>query len=299
MTQKFVVDAGGNGWRLDKFLASKFSNLSRSKISFLIKNSQVRVDAGLKKSSYLLKEGEKVSIFIPAEESNLDPYNLSIPIIWEDDYLLVVNKPTGLVVHPHGKNKNKTLVNALLGMKKKLASSDKQRPGVVHRLDKETSGIMVLAKNNTAYLSLVKQFKERKIIKEYRTLVWGLPKTNRFEIKLPLKRKEKNRLKMEVKLFASKTALTTVEALQLFENKAYLAVFPETGRMHQIRVHLSFSGLPVIGDKKYGKKDSYQRLLLHAYKIKVNHPLKEIPLEFKAPLPEDFMKILKKINLEN
>lgn len=290
MKKEFRVGLEDEGSRLDKFLSLQLPQISRSKISALIKTAQIKVNNSLKKGSYLLKVNDKIEVLLLFQDSRLKPCRFEIPIIWEDDFLLVVDKPQGLAVHPHGQNKTKTLVNALIYMRKDLFSLDKERPGVVHRLDKETSGIMVLAKNSLAYFDLIEQFKRRVVFKEYRALAWGCPDNDCFEVNLPIKRKEKDRLKMEVKLSGAKEALTKIKVLGRKNNITYLAVFPKTGRMHQIRVHLNFLGFPILGDKKYGRKDSYKNLFLHAYRIKLSHPKSKEIIEFSSRLPEYFFK---------
>ncbi|MCF7869973.1 MAG: RluA family pseudouridine synthase [Candidatus Omnitrophica bacterium] len=292
MKKIFTVGPGQDKTRLDKFLSNQIPNLSRSKISSLIKKSFVRVNQQVLKGSYLLLAGNKVEIEIPKIDKELKPYKKRVLVLWEDDTLLAIYKPQGLVVHPHGQNKDKTLVNALLYMEKQLSDIDPERPGVVHRLDKETSGVMVLAKNNKAHQALVEQFKNRQIEKEYYALVWGRPKNDKFEINLSLRRNKKNRLKMEVGLSGSKTAHTKVEVLQRLNKMTLLSVSPKTGRMHQIRVHLKFLGYPIVGDKKYGKKDNYQNLFLHAHRIKIKHPVTGKPLGFKAELPRYFKELI-------
>lgn len=292
MKKIFTVGSGQDKNRLDKFLSSQIADLSRSKISSLIKKGFVRTNQQSLKGSYLLSAGDKVEIEIPEIDRELRPYKNTVLVLWEDDHLLAVYKPQGLVVHPHGQNRDKTLVNALLYMKKQLSDIDLERPGVVHRLDKETSGVMVLAKNNITHQALVEQFKNREIQKEYYALVWGQPKNDKFEINLSLRRNKKNRLKMEVGLSNSKTAHTKVEVLQRLDKMALLSVLPKTGRMHQIRVHLRFLGYPIIGDKKYGKKDNYKNLFLHAHRIKIKHPATGKLLEFKAKLPQYFRQLI-------
>lgn len=292
MEKIFTVGPDQDKARLDKFLSNQIPDLSRSKIASLIKKGFVRVNQQSLKGSYLLSAGDKVEIEIIEAGKELRPYKKTISVLWEDDFLLVIYKPQGLVVHPHGQNRDKTLVNALLYMEKQLSDIDPERPGVVHRLDKETSGVMVLAKNNIIHKALVEQFKNRQIQKEYYALVWGQPKNDKFEINLSLRRNKKNRLKMEVGLSGSKTAQTKAEVLQRLDKMTLLSVSPKTGRMHQIRVHLRFLGYPIVGDKKYGKKDNYQNLFLHACRIKIKHPITGKPLEFKAELPRYFKELI-------
>lgn len=292
MKKIFIVAPGQDKARLDKFLSSQIPDLSRSKIVSLIKKDFVRVNQQSLKGSYLLSAGDRVEIEIIEADKGLKPYKKVISVLWEDDSLLAIYKPQGLVVHPHGQNRDKTLVNALLYMEKQLSDIDPERPGIVHRLDKETSGVMVLAKNNIIHKALVEQFKNRQIQKEYYALVWGQPKNDKFEVNLSLRRNKKNRLKMEVGLSGSKSAHTKVEVLQRLDKMTLLSVLPKTGRMHQIRVHLRFLGYPIVGDKKYGKKDNYKNLFLHAHRIRIKHPLTGKSLEFKAELPRYFKELM-------
>ncbi|MCF7873528.1 MAG: RluA family pseudouridine synthase [Candidatus Omnitrophica bacterium] len=293
MKKVFIAGRDEDKKRLDKFLSSQLSDISRSKIASLIKKGFVKVNQQFLKGSYLLSTNDKVEIKIPEVDQRLKPYNKPVTVLWEDESLLAVYKPQGLVVHPHGQNKDKTLINALLYKEKQLSDIDPERPGVVHRLDKETSGVIILAKNNKVHKLLVEQFKNRQVQKEYYALVWGQPKNDQFEVNLSLRRNKKNRLKMEVGLSNSKSAHTKIKVLQRLDNKtSLLSVSPKTGRMHQIRVHLSFLGYPIAGDKKYGKKDNYKNLFLHAYRIKIKHPIAGNFLEFKAELPEYFKKLI-------
>ncbi len=291
MIREFKVGPAGAGLRLDKFLVSQRLVISRAKLSSLIKKKLVEVNDIPKKSSYLLKAGDKVRLNFPQEDKALKPYRFLIPIVWEDKNLLVIDKPPGIAVHPHGKNKNKTVVNALLHMGKNLSGLDPNRPGVVHRLDKETSGVMVLAKDNVSHENLIEQFKNRKIKKEYFALVWGHPKNDKFSISLSLRRRKKNRLRMEVGLSDSKTAHTDLKVIKRLKKTSLLAVYPKTGRMHQIRVHLKFLGFPILGDTKYGRKDNYKNLFLHAGRITLKHPATGQVLKFKSELPQYFQKL--------
>ena len=176
---------------------------------------------------------------------------------------------------------------------KKLAKTSPLRPGVVHRLDKETSGVMVLAKNKASYDNLVEQFKARIVKKEYRAIVWGKISKERIAVDLPLGRDSKNRLKMKVNLLKSKKAYTEIEVIKRLKGSTYLLIKPLTGRMHQIRVHLKFLNLSIVGDKKYGVKDSYKDLFLHAKELRFKHPVTAKELRYSSPLPERFERFLK------
>ncbi|MBU1121483.1 MAG: RluA family pseudouridine synthase [Candidatus Omnitrophota bacterium] len=295
MKQELIVSLDNSGTRLDFFLSKNVESISRTKINELIKKGNVLVDGKVKKPSYILKDNQTVCLSIVEDKSKdfLKPFKLDIPIIFEDDDILIINKPHNLVVHPPQPGINTTLVNALIYMKKELSDLTPLRPGVVHRLDKETSGVMVLAKNNSAYLNIVSQFKARKVKKEYLAVCWGRVIKEKIVVDLPLSRDTKNRLKMKVSFTKSKNAYTEIEVLKRFDDATFLKIKPLTGRMHQIRVHLKFLGYPIVGDKKYGIKDSFSDLLLHAHKLGIYHPSKGYFIEFTAPIPvrfNDFMK---------
>ncbi|MFH1503959.1 MAG: RluA family pseudouridine synthase [Candidatus Omnitrophota bacterium] len=294
MKKILFVSTEDEGKRLDKFLAERLSPLSRAKIHSLIKEKTVLVGKEVKKPSFCLRKGDEIRVTLKEKEKNeLKPYDFAVKIIYEDQDILVVDKPSGLVVHPPQKHYHKTLINALLYLKKELSSLDPLRPGVVHRLDKETSGVIVLAKNNESHNNLVSQFKERKVKKEYKAIVWGKIQKDKLTVDLPLIRDKKNRLKMKVGFLAPKKAHTDVEVIKRLKDSAYLLIKPTTGRMHQIRVHLKFLGFPIAGDKKYGLKDDCAELLLHAENISFYHPRKGEQLKFNSPLPERFKNFIK------
>lgn len=293
MEKQLVVDKEQSGQRLDKFLSSQLDSLSRAKINSLIKDGLVFVEGQVKKASFFVREKQKISITLREEKKRLKPFDFAVKIIYEDSDIIVIDKPTGLVVHPPQEGYYKTLVNALVYLKKELSScSNHLRPGVVHRLDKETSGVMVLARNEHSYNNLVSQFKERKVSKEYRAIVWGKIKKERMLIDLPLTRDTKNRLKMKVSFFKAKQAHTGLEVLARLEGSTYLSLKPRTGRMHQIRVHLKFLGFPIVGDRKYGIKDDYPGLFLHAKELSFTHPRGEKLLKFQSALPDKFLKFI-------
>ncbi len=290
--QKITVSQEACGKRLDKFLSEQFSDISRSKLHALIEGGQVLVNDKPSKPSHHLKIGETIDVTIHKRKNELKPYDFAVKIIYEDDDILVVDKPANLVVHPPQEGYHQTLVNALIGMKKDLSTVSSDRPGIVHRLDKETSGLLVVAKNNQAHLALVEIFRSRNISKEYRAIVWGLMKKDHMAVDLPVARDAKNRLKMKVSFLKSKEALTELDVLERLEDATHLSVKIHTGRMHQIRVHLNFLGYPIVGDKKYGKKDKYEDLFLHAYKLSFKHPITKKQLEFTSKVPKYFDKFI-------
>ncbi len=300
MEKQLIVGKEHAGQRLDKFLSSQLDSLSRAKIHSLIKEGLVLIDGQVKKASFLLREKQQISITLKEEKNELKPFDFAVKIIYEDSDIIVIDKPPGLVVHPPQEGCHKTLVNALVYLKKELSSSaNALRPGVVHRLDKETSGVMVLAKNEHSYNSLVAQFKERRVSKEYRAIVWGKIRKEKMLIDLPLSRDTKNRLKIKVSFLKAKPAHTDLEVLERLEDSTYLSLRPRTGRMHQIRVHLKFLGFPIVGDKKYGIKDDYRELFLHAKELSFTHPRGTKLLKFQSALPDKFSKFIKEHKLRH
>jgi len=283
------------GERLDRFLQQNLKSVSRTKFNLLIKEGGVLVNGQLKKPNYRIKEKDIISVEIDEEKKDvLKPFKFEVNIIYEDSDILVVDKPIDIVVHPPQASVQDTLVNALLYMKKELSSINSRRPGVVHRLDRETSGCLVLAKNNFTHLNLVEQFRERKIKKEYRAIVWGIVNKDRLVADLPLRRDEKNRLKMKVSFLQSKSAYTEFTVKERLYGSTFMSINLLTGRMHQIRVHLKFLGFPIVGDKKYGIKDDYNELFLHAHKLGLYHPRTEKFMEFTSPIPERFTEFIEK-----
>ncbi len=297
--KEFKVAEEFNKERLDKFLTKHLPQFSRSKINNLINHGNVLVEGEVRKPSYKLNSNEKVTFEAKEEKKKLKPFDFEVKIVYEDNDIIVVDKPTGLVTHPPQKNYHKTLVNVLIYLKKDLASTGFLRPGVVHRLDKETSGLIVLAKNLKSYESLVSQFKNRKVDKRYQAIVWGEVLKKNITVDLPLGRDSKNRLKMKVTMLGVKKAQTQIEVVRVLEKATQLLIKPITGRMHQIRVHLKFLNFPIVGDKKYGIKDSYKDLLLHSYELKFKHPSNQKTMSFKSSLPERFKKFIEEHEKEN
>jgi 23S rRNA pseudouridine1911/1915/1917 synthase len=292
MEERLTVCANHRGMRLDKFLQANLNSYSRTKITELIHEDRVFVNGSVKKPSYRLKCGETVILKSEEKKETLKPFAFDVKIIYEDTEILVVDKPGGLTVHPAAETFSETLVNALLYLKKELSTVSPLRPGIVHRLDKETSGVMVLAKNNSSHLKLVEQFRQRKVKKEYFALVWGVINKNHLTVDLPLRRDEKNRLKMKISFIRSKKAYTELEVKERLSDSTFVSLKPLTGRMHQLRVHLKFLGFPILGDKKYGLKDDYGEMFLHAHKLGIYHPRTNEFMEFLSPIPERFEKFI-------
>ena len=315
----FEVNKKDSNFRLDVFLNEKIEYLSRSRIKKLIEMKKVKINNDISVScSKKLKEGDvvKISIINTTEETILAK-NMKINIIFEDNDILIVNKPSGLTVHPGAGNKDNTLVNGLIYFYKDNLSdvNGKVRPGIVHRLDKDTSGLLVIAKNNEAHFNLAKQFITREIKREYIALVWGKLRPKNGRIETLLTRSKKNRKMMEIGITKGRKAVTNYKTLEVFENEksptfSLIECKLETGRTHQIRVHMSYKGNNILGDKTYKKKfksirnaddelifliKNINRQFLHAKLIGLRHPISGKYLEFKTNLPKDLNNILKKL----
>ena len=285
--------------RLDKFLAEQIPQVSRVVIQSMIANGEVKVnDIIVAKSSAKVVNGDIVEAFVTElVEALPQKQNIKLEIIYENEDVLVINKPAGLVVHPGAGNPEDTLVNALLYYLPEIAEvGDKNRPGIVHRLDKDTSGVLIVAKNNQSYDWLVKQFKNRKVKKTYLALVEGTPPTPTGRIETRIGRDERNRQKMAVSYGKSgRKADTEYFTVESFHDYTLLEVSPLSGRTHQIRVHLAFLGNPVVGDQIYGRRKKsldIKRFFLHAHKIALRLPNQGETKEFVAALPEDLETVL-------
>ena len=288
-----VQEAGG---RLDKYLADKLDDLSRSRVQALIREGQVRVDGRVRKPSYRLAGGEVLKVCIPPpKEVSLEPEAIPLDIIYEDEDILVVNKPAGMVVHPAAGHWQGTLVNALLGYMPGLASiGGELRPGIVHRLDKDTSGLVVVAKNDRAHRYLQRQFRARQVEKVYLALVEGVPKEPRGVIIAPIGRDPTQRKRMGV-VTGGREAETEYRVERSFPQHSLLEVRPRTGRTHQVRVHLAYIGHPVVGDRVYGRRKPtvpLGRQFLHAQRLAFRLPKDDQSREFLVPLPADLIQVL-------
>lgn len=285
--------------RLDKFLASKLPEISRSQIKSQIEKGNVTVDSvHIEKAGFKIVPGNVIEIIILDKETGgLIPEQGELDILHEDQNVIVLNKPSGIVVHPGAGNHSGTLVNLLLAHYPPIGEvGEADRPGVVHRLDKETSGVMVFAKNEKAYKWLVRQFKTREINKAYLALVDGHPPTPTGRIEAPIERDIKTRTRMSVGLRGQgKLAISEYFELQRFEDHTYLEVHPITGRTHQIRLHLNYLGVPVVGDTLYGRRNptiDIDRFFLHAKSLTLKLPGDRTGRSFEAPLPEELKSIL-------
>ena len=297
---KYIVDENDKKKRLDKFLQEKDLNITRSYIKTLIEEGYIKVNEEKVKSGYSLKKDDIVDIVIKEDETcDINPENISLDIVYEDDDIIIVNKPKGMVVHPANGNYTGTLVNALMySHKDKLSCINGSiRPGIIHRIDKDTSGILVVAKNDEAHKKLSSIFKVHDIKREYIALVKGIVKEDRLDINLPIGRSAKDRKKMAVTNKNSREAITHIEVLERFysSNVTLVKATLETGRTHQIRVHMSYMHHPIVGDEVYGKKDPKFKVtgqMLHAKLLGFKHPTTNEYVEFESEIPEYFKDIL-------
>ncbi len=296
----FVFTADKAGIRLDKFVSEHCPGLSRSQAQKLIDDGNVLVNGTVEKSSHKTEAGEKIEITVPPPApTGLLPEAIPVKIIYEDDDLLVIDKPAGLTVHPAPGHPSHTLVNAVLSHLNEIEDEGEvTRPGIVHRLDKDTSGVMLVAKNNVALANLADQFKARTVKKTYITLVKGILRPDKGVIDAPIGRDSGDRKKMAVTGESrGRAARTNYRVIRYIGKNTLLEIMPETGRTHQIRVHLAAIGYPVFGDITYGKKSAFlNRQFLHAYKIGFNLPATSKWVEFESPLPADLEQALKELD---
>ncbi|WP_026476423.1 RluA family pseudouridine synthase [Alkaliphilus transvaalensis] len=301
--ERIFVSEEEEGVRLDVFVAEQYEDFSRSYIQKLIKDQMITVNSKVEKNRYLVKVGDEIEVSIPpAVELDIKPQNIPLDIVYEDDDLLVVNKPKNMVVHPAPGNYENTLVNALLYHCKDQLSSINGviRPGIVHRIDKDTTGLLMVAKNNNAHRGLAEQLREHSITRKYHAITMGNIKENAAAINAPIGRHPVDRLKMTV-IQGGRNAVTHIKVLERFIDYTYLEAQLETGRTHQIRVHLSYIKHPLLGDDLYGSKTSKFNLdgqVLHAKTLGFIHPSTGEYLEFEAPLPAYFTKLLDVIRLK-
>lgn len=307
------VDIVDSDTRIDLFLASHINEFTRSRIQTLIKQGNVKVNHNAIKASHRLKAGDEISIFVPHSSPYLlKPEKIDLSIIYEDSSIIVLDKPPGLVVHPAPGHRSGTLVHGLLHHCNDLSGiGGVLRPGIVHRLDKDTSGLLVVAKNDKAHNSLSGQFKDGKVNKRYIALVHGIPKIKEGKIELPISRHPVKRKEMAVSQLKGKNALTLWKIQDVIGDKfTLLSVIIKTGRTHQIRVHMSHIGHPVVGDSVYGYKKNWwnkntnypmeisaliKRQMLHAEYLGFFHPDTKEYIEFKSQIPEDINLVLKNL----
>ncbi|MBO0450665.1 RluA family pseudouridine synthase [Candidatus Enterococcus murrayae] len=284
--------------RIDKVLNERLADYSRSQIQQWIKEQCVSIDGKVVKANYKVSAGDKILIVIPEpEELDLVPENLELDIVYEDEDVVVVNKPQGMVVHPSAGHPKGTLVNGLLHQIKNLSTiNDVVRPGIVHRIDKDTSGLLMVAKNDRAHEALAKQLKDKTSLRKYVALVHGEIPHEKGRIEAPIGRSKVNR-KMQAVIEGGKEAVTHFEVLQRFEDYTLIELQLETGRTHQIRVHMQYIGYPVAGDPLYGPKKTLKGngQFLHAKLLGFEHPTTGEMMVFEAPLPEIFKKTLQQL----
>jgi len=289
------------GQRLDVWLAAALPELSRSRLQSLIAAGHVRVGGRTVKPSLKVAAGATVTVEIPPPaETTLLPEAIPLRVLHEDADILVLDKPAGLVVHPAAGHASGTLVNALLAHCPDLAGiGGEKRPGIVHRLDRDTSGVMVVAKNETALRGLAAQFKRRGVAKEYLAIVRGAPRPPAGRIETPIGRSARDRKKMSATPAAGRPAITLYDTVESFGAASLLRVRIETGRTHQIRVHMAYLGHPVIGDALYGRQrrdalpaEPPPRQMLHAARLEFDHPRTGLRMAFTAPVPEDMREFL-------
>ena len=319
-TIEFSVNKKNNGERIDIFLSKEISNLTRSYIKKLIEKNRVKLNEIVNITpSTKLRTNDKISINI-IEEVNLKlvPSKIKLDVVFEDKDLLIINKPKGMVVHPGAGNYKNTLVNALIYKYKNELSNinGSSRPGIVHRIDKETSGLLVVAKNNLSHSNLGKQFSDHSIKRKYQCLAWGIIRPLNGQIKTLISRNKKNRQLMTVSDVNGKIAITNYKTIKVYNIKdipkiSLIECELETGRTHQIRVHLKYKGTSLLGDKQYGKKnikfkkinkEFFNKLsklngqALHAQTLEFVHPTKKKHVSFDSKLPLDFKKTLDLLN---
>lgn len=297
----FLVTDEEEGDRLDVYLSEQLGDMSRSYIQKIIKDNKVTVNDKVEKSKYLVKEDDNIKIEIPEPKLlEVAPENIPIDIVYEDDDVLIVNKPQNMVVHPAPGNYTGTLVNAILYHCKDNLSSINGviRPGIVHRIDKDTSGLLMIAKNNNSHNFLSSQLKDHSITREYEFICHGLVKEDKITVNKPIGRNPKDRLKMGI-VNGGKEAITHFEVIKRFDNFTHMKATLETGRTHQIRVHSMSINHPLLGDILYGPKNNKFKVegqILHARKLGFIHPTTKEYVEFNSNLPEYFVNILNKLN---
>ncbi len=305
-TESWIVQPGCDKVRLDVYLARLLADKSRSQIQSWIRKGQVQVNGKSVKTGYLVRSGDHILLHVAEPVPNtILPENIPLEVLYEDSDIAVINKPAGLACHPGAGIRSGTLVNALLYRMGPLEAEDPSRPGIVHRLDKLTSGVMLVAKNRFAHRQLAQQFKNRQVKKEYLAMVYGTPTPDSGTIDLPIGRDPKDRKKMSTRSRRSRAAITHYSVREAHGPLSLVEVRIETGRTHQIRVHLARKGYPVVGDSLYGGKRirnltpalqhavrELQRPFLHSLRLEFSHPRSGETLSFVAPLAPELEKFL-------
>jgi 23S rRNA pseudouridine1911/1915/1917 synthase len=316
---KLFVDDQNSNKRLDIFISSKITDISRTRIKNLILDGSVKINnkVNYEPSKKINLKDNLIIEIPPPKKTNIIPYNYNLDIIFEDGDIIIINKPAGLVVHPGAGNTENTLVNALINYCKGSLSTigGELRPGIVHRLDKDTSGLLVVAKNDNAHINLSKQFSKHTINRKYEALVWGTLRPQKGIIKSYINRSNRNRQLMEANYTKGKLAVTNYKTLEIFQNNkiptlSLVECKLDTGRTHQIRVHMFHKGNPIVGDKLYKKKNkkfkridmelnsmikNIDRQFLHARSLGFVHPISNKKVNFEILLPKDLLKLVKKL----
>lgn len=302
---EFLIEEEAEGQRIDKFLSDHYADLSRASIQRHILQGSILVNENIVKANYRLSLGDCLQVNLPQpEEIQILTEDGPLDILYEDDDIIVINKEQGMVVHPGAGNYQGTMVNRLLAYTDKLSSINGEfRPGIVHRLDKDSSGLLLVCKNDEGHLEIAKQFQEQTVERGYYALVKGLVNEPAGRVEAPIGRSKKDRKKMEVTFENSKEAITNYRVLERYaQGYSLLECFLETGRTHQIRVHLSWLGYPIVGDRAYGpRKQDFPEIegqLLHARSLSFDHPQKKERVFFQAQLPDYFQEIINKLEEE-
>lgn len=302
MKNNFVVLENEGDLRLDKFLTLKMPDFSRVYFSNLIKENNVTVNGKNVSPSYKIKTSDNIEVEIVKKEfddTTIKPYNCELNIIYEDDDIIIIDKPKGLVVHPGDGHHDDTLVNALVYAKKELSTiNGLERVGIVHRIDKDTSGLLLVCKNDYAHNFIAEQLKDHTMHREYYALVLGRIEEDSGKIDAPIGRSKTNRMKMDIDIENGRSAITHFKVIKRYEKYTFIDCKLETGRTHQIRVHMDFIKHPIIGDLLYGKNNCNiynEGQLLHAYKLTFVHPRTKKEVSFTSELPQYFKDILEKL----
>ena len=298
--KEYIINPGTQNIRLDKVITILNPELSRSMIQKMLEDNKILVNGKPEKASYKTKLNDMIIVEeVVAKEIELKAQDIPVDVIYEDADIIVVNKPKGMVVHPANGNPDGTLVNAIMNICKDSLSGigGEIRPGIVHRIDKDTSGLLIIAKNDKAHINLSEQIKNREITKKYVALVRGVIKENNATIDMPIGRSDKDRKKMAVRK-DGKNAVTHFDVIKRYNGYTYLDIKIDTGRTHQIRVHLAEIGYPIIGDSVYSNGRNpfnVEGQMLHAKSLEFKHPTTGKTLKLEAPLPEYFEEVLKEL----